>query len=169
MEVFEAIKKRRSMRRFDATKPVTTEEVEKLLEAAKWAPSAGNLQSWYFVVARDESIKKALAGAAHQEFIAQAPVVIVACADLERSASRYGDRGFFLYAIQDATIAAQNIWLTATEMGLGGVWVGAFDEGEASRILELSPKLRPIAMLAIGYPGESRSSTSRIEIRYKIM
>lgn len=166
MDVFEAIKKRRSIRKFDSTKEVTDEQIEKLLESARWAPSAGNLQSWFFAVVKDEETKKRLVEAAWGEnFIAQAPVVIVSCADLQRSASRYGGRGESLYAIQDATIATQNIWLAATEMGLGAVWIGAFDEDEVSQILDLPSHLLPVAIMPIGYPAESPSPPSRRPIK----
>lgn len=166
MKVFEAIKKRRSIRKFDPTKKITDQQIEKLLEAARWAPSAGNLQSWYFVVVQDQEVKNQLAEAAlGQDFIAQAPVVIVSCANLERSASRYGRRGENLYAIQDATIATQNLWLAATEMGLGAVWIGAFDEDEVSRILNLASHLRPIAILPIGYPAEQPLPPPRRSIK----
>jgi len=166
MTVLEVIKKRRSIRRFDSTKKVTDKQIEKLLEAARWAPSAGNLQSWYFVIVRDQEIKKELADAAlDQDFIAQAPVVIVSCADLERSAIRYGNRGSSLYAIQDATIATQNLWLVATEMGLASAWVGAFNEDKASQILNLSSHLRPLAILPLGYPAESPSPPSRRSVK----
>lgn len=162
MKVFEAIKKRRSIRRFDPNKKVTEEQVEKLLEAARWAPSAGNLQSWFFVVVRDQKVKEQLVKAAlGQDFIAEAPIVIVSCADLEKSSSRYGNRGTALYAIQDVTIATQNLWLVATEMELGGVWVGALDEDKVSQILDLPSHLRPIAILPIGYPAESSSPPPR--------
>lgn len=166
MEVFEAIKKRRSIRRFDSSRQISEEQIEKLLEAARWAPSAGNLQSWFFVVVKDQETKEKLVEAAWgQDFIAEVPVVIVSCADLKRSASRYGDRGETLYAIQDTTIASQNICLTATEMGLGTVWVGAFAEEEVSRILELPENLHPIAILPIGYPAESPPPPPRRPIK----
>lgn len=166
MEVLEAIKKRRSIRSFNPHKEVTEEQIEKLLEAARWAPSAGNLQSWFFVVVKDQEIKTQLAEAAYgQDFVAEAPVVIVSCADLERSASRYGTRGKTLYALQDATIASQNIWLTAVTMGLGACWVGAFDEEEVVEILDLDKNLRPIALLPIGYPAEEPSPPPRREIK----
>jgi len=166
MEVFEAIKKRRSIRKFDPTKEVTDEQIEKLLEAARWAPSAGNLQSWFFVVVQDQKTKEQLVEAARgQDFVAQASVIIVSCADPERSTSRYGRRGERLYAFQDVTIATQNIWLAATEMGLGAVWVGAFNEDEVSQVLNLPPHLKPIALLPIGYPVESPSPPSRRSIK----
>lgn len=166
MEVFEAIKKRRSIRKFDPTKEVTDEQIEKLLEAARWAPSAGNLQSWFFVVVQDQKTKEQLVEAARgQDFVAQASVIIVSCADPERSTSRYGRRGERLYTFQDVTIATQNIWLAATEMGLGAVWVGAFNEDEVSQVLNLPPHLKPIALLPIGYPVESPSPPSRRSIK----
>lgn len=153
MKVIEAIKKRRSIRRFDHRKKITDKQIEKLLEAARWAPSAGNLQSRFLIAVRDRKLKRKLALAAFgQIWVAQAPLVFVFCADLKRSASRYRSRGRTLYAVQDATLAAQNLWLAATEMGLGGVWVGAFNEKLAVRVLKLKKHLRPIALLPIGYP-----------------
>lgn len=176
MDVFEAIKKRRTVRRFDPAREVTDEQVKKLLEAAQWASSAGNLQARFFVVVRDEAVKKRLAEAAvRQMFIAEAPVVFVVCADLERSASKYGIRGGELYALQDATLAAQNLWLAATGMparhslgedgGLAFGWVGAFSEREVSQILELEEGLRPVAIMPLGYPAESPSPPPRRPLR----
>jgi len=166
MEVFEAIRKRRSIRKFDPNKEVTDRQIEKLLEAARWAPSAGNLQSWFFVVVKNKKTKQELAKATlGQDFIAQAPVIIISCADLERSASRYGGRGKKLYAFQDATIATQNLWLAVTEMGLGAVWVGAFNEDEVSQTLNLPSHLRPIAIFPIGYPAESPEPPPRRSIK----
>lgn len=166
MDVLGAIKKRRTVRRFDPAREVTDEQVGKLLQAAQWASSAGNLQALFFVVVRDKGAKRRLAEAAvRQIFIAEAPVVLVLCADLERSASKYGQRGRELYAIQDTTLAAQNLWLAATEMGLVAGWVGAFDEGEVSQILDLEEGLRPIAIMPLGYPAESPSPPPRRSIR----
>jgi len=166
MEVFEAIKKRRSVRRFDPKREVSGEQVEKLLEAARWAPSAGNLQSWFFVVVRDKTVKERLAEAAlGQSFIAEAPVVIVVCADLERSASKYMSRGRELYAIQDTTLAAENLWLAAVGMGLAASWTGAFDEEEVLQILDLEESLRPVAIMPLGYPAESPSPPPRRPVK----
>lgn len=166
MEVFEAIKKRRTVRKFNPARKVADEQIEKLLQAAQWASSAGNLQARFFVVVRDQGIKRQLIEAAWgQSFIAQAPVVIVVCADCKRSAAKYGERGRALYAIQDATLAAQNLWLAATEMGLAAGWVGAFDEGEVSQILDLEEGLRPIALMPLGYPAEPPPPPPRRPLR----
>lgn len=162
MNVFEAILKRRSIRAFDQTKMITDGQIEKLLEAARWAPSAGNKQDWYFVVVKNRKVRNQLAAAAlGQESAAQAPVVIVACADSAKTRSRYGERGKSLYALQDVALAIANIWLTATEMGLGTVWIGAFSEEEVAKILNLSQDLRPLALLPLGYPAESPTPPPR--------
>lgn len=166
MKILETIKKRRSIRKFHLEKEVSEKQVNQLLEAARWAPSAGNLQSWYFMVVRLPSLKEELVRAAlGQSFIAQASVVIVSCADLKRSASGYGQRGESLYALQDTTIASQNICLAAVEIGLATTWVGAFDEKKVSQILSLPRTLRPIALLPVGYPAQSPSPPPRRSIK----
>ena len=100
MEVFEAIKGRRSIRRFEK-REVTDEMLAKILEAATYAPSSGNLQNWEFVVVRDEERKRKIAEIAlGQSFIAEASVVVVVCSN-DRKILRYGERGKRLYSIQN--------------------------------------------------------------------
>ena len=163
MEFWEVIQARRSVRQFQPDKQVRDEQVRRLLEAALISPSAGNRQPWHFYVVRSKEIKAGLVEAAHgQAFVAQAPVVIVVCADAARSASRYAERGRELYCIQDTAIAATQIVLAAVDMGLGTCWVGAFDEERAAAALHLPQVLRPVAILPIGYPvKESGGRTSR--------
>jgi nitroreductase len=154
MEVFEAIKTRRSVRRYTA-EPVSEDLIEKIIEAGKAAPSAGNLQSRDFFVTENKELKKRLAAAAlNQIFISQAPVVIVVCTN-SKQISSYGQRGTDLYAVQDASAAAQNMLLAIHALGLASCWIGAFDEASVSEILELPGNLRPVAILPIGYPAES--------------
>jgi nitroreductase len=86
-----------------------------------------------------------------QEFLAQAPVVLVFCAHGSRSAARYRERGSSLYAVQDAAIACTYAMLAATALGLATVWVGAFNEDEVHAIIGASPDERPVSMLPIGY------------------
>lgn len=159
-DVIDVIKERRSVRRFKPEE-VPRATIENLLEAAILAPSAGNLQPWFFVVVLNEALRQKLAEAAGQPFIAKAPACIVVCAEPERSAYRYGKRGRELYCIQDTAAAIENILLAATGLGLGACWVGAFDEVRVSSILELKPGLRPVAMLPIGYPAEDKVATPR--------
>jgi nitroreductase len=155
LDVFEAIKTRRSIRAF-TDQQVADEEVEKLIEAASWAPSAGNIQPWEFIIVRDPKIKHGLCEAAlNQVFIEEATVVIVVCADPVRSSKGYGSRGTNLYCLQDTAAATQNILLAAHATGLAACWVGAFNEEAAKRVLDISGELRPIAIIPVGHPAES--------------
>ena len=152
---------RYSCRSFRPT-PVTRATVEQLLEAARWAPSAGGLEPWRFVVVTDEAARRALAAAAHgQEFVAAASVVVVVCAVPEESAARYRDRGRTLYCLQDTAAATENLMLAATAHGLGSCWVGAFDEAHAARALDLPAGWRPVAMVPIGEAAEAPPRRSR--------
>jgi nitroreductase len=154
LELFEAIRLRRSTRAF-TEEEVSEEEVKKLLEAARLAPSAGNIQPWSFVVVRDANIKRRLAEAAlNQFFIEEAPVVIVVCADSNRSGQSYGSRGTDLYCIQDTAAAIQNLLLGAVALGLGTCWVGAFQEDMVRVVLGVPKGLRPVAIIPIGRPAE---------------
>jgi len=164
MDLFEAIKGRRSIRSFKQT-PIPEEIINKILEAACWAPSAGNLQSWEFILIKDEETKKKLCDAAlGQCFIQEAPLTIVVCANQKRSSSRYGSRGANLYSICDASAAIQNILLSAYALGLGTCWIGAFYEDEVSRILELPEGIKPIAIIPIGYPNEKPIAPRRFSL-----
>ncbi|HIE23642.1 MAG TPA: nitroreductase family protein [Candidatus Korarchaeota archaeon] len=164
MDVMEAILGRRSIRRFQPD-PVPEEDLRRILEAATWAPSAGNRQSWEFVVVKDPNRKRDIARAAlGQWFIAEAPVVVVVCANMDRSASRYGDRGRKLYCIQDTAAAIQNMLLVAYSMGYGTCWVGAFDEGSVAKIINAPSGVRPVAIIPIGKPAESPGPRSRIPL-----
>lgn len=164
MELFEAIKNRRSIRAFK-DKPVPEEKLMKILDAARWAPSAGNLQAWEFIVVKDQKLKEQVATAAlSQWFIAEAPVAVVVCANQNRSARRYGERGRELYSIQDAALATQNMILAAHAEGLSSCIVGAFYEEEVRRVLKIPEGVRPIAIIPIGYPGERPEAPERYEL-----
>jgi len=155
LDFWEVINRRRSIRAYESDRPVSQAVIRQLLEAAIRAPSAGNRQPWHFIVVPDEGTKVALASAAYgQRFVAQAPMVIVVCADPERSAARYGARGRDLYSLQDTAAAIENLLLAAVALGLGACWVGAFDERAAASALGLEPHLRPVALIPIGYPAE---------------
>jgi len=164
MDVLEAIKGRRSVRAFKS-EDVSEEIVEKLVDAGRWAPSAGNIQPWEFIVVRKPEIKRRLVEAAlGQTFIEEAPVVIVVCANETRSSQGYGVRGKTLYCIQDTAAAIQNIHLAAYSLGLGTCWVGAFREEEARKTLKIPHGIRPVAIIPVGYPAESPSPRSKRSI-----
>ncbi len=161
MPILAAVKSRRSIRDF-TDQEIPADAIEALVEAIRWAPSAGNLQSrkFYFVFSRD--IRKKLAKAAlNQDFIAKAPLAVVACLD-RRIAARYGERGVNLYSIQDVSASVMSMMLAAQEQGLGTVWVGAFNEFEVFAILELPEYLRPIAIIPVGYPAKMPRPTPRL-------
>lgn len=161
MELSDAIHSRRSVRAFRED-PVPEAVLRDLVELANWAPSAGNLQSRDFVVVRDGPTRAALARAAlDQDFIAQAPAVVVVCGNARRVA-HYGRRGRDLYMIQDAAAATQNLLLAAHARGLGGVWVGAFDEVEVRRILHLPEAVRPLALVPLGAPAGPPEGSDRL-------
>jgi nitroreductase len=152
MRILEAVMQRRSIRDFKV-QDIPQESIDMLVEAIRWAPSAGNLQSRKFYFIFDQEIRKKLAEAAlNQNFIAQAPLVVVACLD-RHIAVRYGDRGVNLYSIQDVAASIMNLMLVAHEMRLGTCWVGAFNEFDVVEILDLPDHLRPIAIVPVGYPG----------------
>ena len=154
MDVLEAIKERRSIRAFTDEK-VSEKDVEWLIDAARWAPSAGNTQPLELVVVKDKEMKRKLSEAAlNQTFIQKAPVVIVVCADLNRSSRGYGSRGKNLYSLQDTAAATENILLAAQELGLATCWVGAFRDKEVAKAVKAPKNMKPVAIVPVGHPAE---------------
>ncbi len=179
MEVLEAIKTRRSIRH-QKTDPVDDETVQKVLEAARWAPSWANTQCWRFIVVRDSSIKAELASSLHTikrdgdisdnpaaKAFLQAPVVIAVCAELGRSGCRRDgtpttDKGdWYMF---DTALAMQNLVLAAHALGLGTVIIGAFDAKKAAEILEVPEGYCVVAMTPLGYPEREGRVTPRKEL-----
>ncbi len=161
MELSDVLKTRRSIRAF-TNQQVEPAKLQQILEAADSAPSAGNLQAYEVYVVTDPQQRKALARAAlDQEFIASAPVVLAFCANPARNMGRYGERGRRLYALQDATISCTYAMLTATDLGLATVWIGAFNDDAVSKALRLPEGLLPVAMLPIGYAAEHPAAAPR--------
>jgi len=154
-DLLEFIKSRRTIRKFIPNRPVDWDKVSKCLDAARHAPSAGNLQNWKFIVVLEQDIKKAIAEAALQQWwIMEAPVIIVAISEPEKAERYYGVRGERLYSIQSCAAAVENLLLEAHSLGLGTAWVSAFDEDAISRLLKLEDIARPQAIIPLGYPAE---------------
>ena len=141
MDVFEAIKIRKSVRAYDS-RPIPNEILLRILEAGRLAPSAGNIQPWHFVVVSDGEKRKRLAQARYAKFLAESPVVIVGCGDQKASPRWY---------MIDVTIALEHIVLAATNEGLGTCWIGSFSEDEIREMLKIPENFRVVALLAIGY------------------
>ena len=160
MEFYEVLENRHSSRSF-LDKEIEPQKLGKVLKATMSAPSAGNLQSYKIYLVNSKDAKAELVAAcAYQDFLSQAPTVLVFCADVKRSSTKYEDRGE-LYAQQDASIAASYCQLAASAEGLSSVWVGAFDPLEVSRIISADPYLVPVAIVPIGYSGEKPEKSTR--------
>ncbi|UCF86790.1 MAG: nitroreductase family protein [Nitrospiraceae bacterium] len=168
MTILDAVKERRSVRDF-LPREIPAAIIETLKEALIWAPSAGNLQARKFYFLFSKKIKEKLAAAAlNQHFIAQAPLVIVACTDSTIHA-HYGQRGVHLYTIQDVAVSLMGMMLVVHEAGLGSVWVGAFHEEEVSHILHLPHNLRPVAIVPVGYPASIPIAPPRVSKDHAII
>ncbi len=157
MELQEAILKRRSIRAYE-DKPLTETEIKALIEAARWAPSGANLQPWKFIVVQDKNLRQEIGKQARFYFIkshhvSEAPAIIVCLANLQKSS----------FALIDVALAAQNIMLKATELGLGSCFVGAFKEEKVKKILNIPPEYKIAGLITVGKPAENPSPPTRLD------
>jgi nitroreductase len=183
MELFEAIKNRRSVRRLKAD-PVDDKKIEAILEAGRWAPSWANSQCWRFVVVRDAKIKARLADTLlgiqlpdkeipnpTSSAFNIAPVIIAVCAEIGKAGAKHGsgskveyvtDKGdWFMF---DTALAVQNMVLAAHGLGLGTVIIGAFDAARAEKILNVPAGYRAVALFPVGVPEQPGKTTPRKEL-----
>ncbi len=161
MEFTQVVAGRRSVRHFNTKLDVSESDVQKLLEAAVAAPTAGNIQPWRFTVVRSLAARERLSAALAQRWATAAPVVIVVSVDPRPCAARYGDRGEYLYALQDTAAATAHILLAAVDQGLSTCWIGAFDEDAVRDAIGLQRPLSPVAIIPVGYSAESAGRPSR--------
>ena len=158
MDVFEAIKTRRSIREYQE-REVEEEKLQKVLEAGRLAPSAKNIQEWRFVVVRDKETREKLARAArNQAFVAQAPVSIVGCAIITDYRMTCGQRAYPI----DLAIAVDHMTLVAVEEGLGTCWIGSFFEDQVKEILGIPEEVRVVTLLTLGYSSFQPSPKPRL-------
>jgi nitroreductase len=151
MDVLDVIRTRKSVRKY-LNKAVEEDKLLAILEAGRLAPSASNRQEWRFIIVKDRETKKKLAEAANsQRFVAEASVVIVACAETDEHVMRCGQA---CYPI-DVAIALDHITLAAVNLGLGTCWIGAFDENKVKQILDIPAEIRVVTLLPLGYPADS--------------
>jgi nitroreductase len=159
--VLEVIRRRRSVRQY-TTQPLDDSQIRLLLEAAMCAPSANDNRPWHFVVVRDAALRAEL-GRVHQwaGMAAQAPVVFVICGDEQRSD----------HWVEDTSAATENLLLQATNMGLGGVWIGIYPrsprEDYVRSVMGLPTHLRVLCLVPLGYPvappqGRSKFDPGRV-------
>ncbi len=153
MELDDCVKNRKSCRTYKDQK-VSWELIGEILDAATYAPSAGNLQNWRFVVVTDEKKKEDIAiFCLRQMWMVQAPVIIVICNERDKVLAAYPNRGE-LYSVQNCALAAQNIMLKAEDLGLRTCWIGAFDTRAIQRTLKLPENIIPEMILTLGYGDE---------------
>ena len=154
MDALECISTRRSIRRF-LNVPVDFETIMTIVEAGSLAPSSGNVQDWKFILVDKKDLMKKLSSCSlGQECVHNAAFLVIICSDPEQTEIHYGLRGQRLYTVQNCAAAAENMLLTAHALGLGGIWVGAFDEEKVREIMDIPESARPQAILAFGYPDE---------------
>jgi nitroreductase len=152
MDVFEAIQQRISIRAY-TSKPVEREKIEKILEAGRLAPSARNVEPWHFIAVTNAEKRKALSKGVYAKFVAQSPLVIVACGDKKASDDWYA---------VDVSLAVENMVLTAISEGLGTCCVGSFNEKDVKETLKIPDNYEVIVMIAIGYAGEKLDLSSKL-------
>ena len=166
MDIFETIKKRRSIRKFTDS-PVEDEKLQTILESIRHAPSWANLQCWRFIVIKDSSTKEKISELSFVESyfaplgykanpakkgLTEAPVIIIICANPSQSGVLWDQH----YYMTDVGIAVQNLMLTARALGLGTVFVGVFDEAKIKNLLNIPPTIRIVGLIPIGYPKEEK-------------
>ena len=153
MDIFEVIKSRRSIRKYDDTKPVPKELIEKVVDASRWAPSAGNNQPIEVVVVSDQKKREKMAEiSGYARCLKYSPIALVVCINLKRSEHMYGELGRKHYSPQDASAAIENMMLAATALGLGTCWDSLFDKDIVKKMLNLPRDVEPFVILALGYP-----------------
>jgi len=166
MDVIKAIKERRSIRKYSDT-PVEEEKLQAVLEAIRMAPSWANYQCWRMVIVQDKTTKQKISDLSYVESffapkgyktnpsmkaLAEAPVVIVLCADPAQSGNLWGQN----YYLVDAGLAAQNLMLAACAQGLGTVFVGVYDEEKLKTLLKIPQAVRIVGLFPLGYPKEEK-------------
>ncbi|SPF53050.1 Nitroreductase family protein [Candidatus Desulfosporosinus infrequens] len=194
MELLEAMKARRSIRKFKSD-PIPETVVTQLIEAAQLAPSGSNIQPTRFVVIKSDVVRAQLSQATPLPFVGQAPVVIACCVDTESMggmvtrARELKEAGAFAdtpldkmdlesyakrkpmdpaaaeaYLRLNAAIAIDHITLRAVDLGLGTCWIMMFDQEKVKQILELGENYNVVALLPIGYPDQNPNARPRIEL-----
>jgi len=148
MDVYEAIETRRSVRSF-ANRAVEDDKLQRILNAARLAPSAKNRQEWRFIVVRDDGLRKAVADAAEQPFLAEAPIIVAGISTEPTHVMTCGIPS----APVDCAIALEHIALAAAAEGLGTCWIGHFYQDKAREILHVPESMQIIELMPLGYPA----------------
>ncbi|MGE0793362.1 MAG: nitroreductase family protein [Candidatus Woesearchaeota archaeon] len=160
MDIFECITTRRSIRNFKSKK-VDKDDLFLLVEAGMYAPTAGNLQDFRFIVTNKQKIINEVAThCMEQGWISKATGLIVICSQPKLQREWYGPKGDRIFAVQNAAAAAQNILLAANAIGLGACWVSGFDQEAIDNLFKTSSKARVEVIIPVGYPNEKPDKKS---------
>jgi nitroreductase len=163
MEFDHVVQKRKMIRKYLPNK-IPDRIISKLIKNASRAPSAGHTQVQEFIIVRDPTTKKKLRQASiNQKVIEEASLLIVVCSNTSRSVGRYGQRVRDFYSILDGAFSSMLILLTAVNEEIGAGFVGAFEDNKVAKILELPEYVKPIGIIALGYPDESPAKLERIQ------
>lgn len=153
MDVIEAMKARRSIRKYEPRK-IPSEVMTLLLDSARLAPSASNMQSWDIVVVTDKGLlEKLVTVAGGQRFVGECSAFLVGVVE--------GDASF---AAVDVTIALDHLSLRAVELGLGTCWIGDFEPGPLKEALDIPPERGVPICMTLGYPAHSPSASERKDL-----
>jgi len=158
MEFIDVVRKRRSIRAYKPD-PVSDEDLEFLLEAARLAPSWKNMQCWEYVVVKDEKsrIKIAESRPQSKDWLVQAPVIVVVCAEPQNSGRVEGKD----YYMTDTSVSFEHLILAARDRGLGTCWVGEFDENKVKEALDIPENVRVVAFTPIGHPAQEKGEVHK--------
>ena len=150
MEFYDVIRTRRSVRSYQ-DRDIPDEVLERVLDAARIAPSGNNRQPWSFVVVRDGGKRELIAQACYdQGFIATAPVVVVCCAkQYPNSYDPWKDNCY----LADGVIAIDHLVLAARNEGLGSCWIGAIHDKQVKEIVSVPDDVDVLIMVTLGYPA----------------
>jgi len=159
MKVFEAIKGRRSIRKFE--KRLIEEKIlRKLVEAGVWAPTGGNVQTWVFIIVTDsDRIRKIKA--VSPGILGIPSALIVVCQDKELAYKKGGELGRDILSIMDAAMASQNIMLQAYDEKIGSCAILSFYKKGVQNLLNLPEQIVPELIISLGYPAESPKPPKR--------
>ena len=165
MDFDEVVKKRKMIREYQQDRKIPITIIDKLLKNAHRSPSAGHTQVQEFIAVIDPITKRKLCEASlGQRQVEDASVLIVVCSNTLRSVNRYGKRGTEFYSVIDGAFASMIILLSAINEGIGASFVGAFEDDKVSKILGLPVDVKPIGIIALGYPAEKPERLERIEM-----
>ncbi|MBW4258357.1 nitroreductase family protein [Methanobacterium sp. YSL] len=160
MEFEDLIKERHSVRSYQS-RPVEDEKLEKVLDAARLAPTAANKQPFRLIVVKTEGRKDELKRVYPADWFSQAPLVICACAVKSESWTRRDGRN---YVDVDTTIAMDHLILAATNLGLGTCWIAAFDAEAARDVLKIPDEVEPLLFTPLGYPADETGTKTRKDL-----